>query len=134
MAVGHPARTGSDYVQVWRVGGGGDLEHRVIVARVLGHPIPAGVEIHHVNGDRRDNRHSNLVVCQDKAYHKLLHVRARIKAAGGNPNTDAVCGRCGQAKPLEAFSRTKLKKSTGRQSVCKPCHEMYRRERKARAA
>ncbi len=128
MAIGHPSRTGSGYVQVWRAGGGGDFEHRAIVARVLGRPIPTGVEIHHVDGDPRNNEHRNLVVCQDKAYHKLLHARARIVAAGGDPNTERLCSRCRQVLPISSFGRSSVRQ-LGTQNACKACGNEYRRAR-----
>ena len=63
-----------------RASGGQVLEHIVIAERALGKPLPARAEVHHVNGDRADNRTSNLVICQDRAYHMLLHARARARA------------------------------------------------------
>lgn len=62
------------------------LEHTWIVERVLGKKLPEGAEIHHVNENRTDNRSENLVVCQDRAYHQLLHLRMRAFAECGNPN------------------------------------------------
>lgn len=61
-------------------------QHVLIVERVLGKPLPPGAEVHHVNENRADNRHENLVICPDKAYHKLLHVRMAARDACGNPN------------------------------------------------
>lgn len=53
--------------------------HQRVAERALGKPLPAGAEIHHVNGDPKDNRPANLVICQDAAYHDLLHARARAR-------------------------------------------------------
>ena len=105
-------------------------EHVRIVERVLGKPLPKGAEIHHVDGNGLNNAHSNLVVCQDKAYHKLLHYRARVKALGGNPNTERICSKCVQPVPLESFARRRANISTGLQSACIGCMNEYRRIRK----
>lgn len=51
--------------------------HIVAAEKALGRPLPPGVEVHHVNRNTRDNRPGNLVICQDRKYHHLLHVRQR---------------------------------------------------------
>lgn len=64
-------------------GGRAVLEHVRLAERALGKPLPAGSEVHHVNGHRGDNRPQNLVICDSKAYHALLHRRQRaLKACG----------------------------------------------------
>jgi len=55
VSVRHACR----YRQV-RVGRKSLYAHRVIYELVLGHAIPAGFEIDHVNGDGLDNRWANL--------------------------------------------------------------------------
>lgn len=57
--------------------GGRIYEHILVASDVLGKLLPPGAVVHHINEDRSDNRHSNLVICQDDAYHKLLHKRMR---------------------------------------------------------
>jgi hypothetical protein len=57
--------------------------HRVITERALGYPLPPGAEVHHIDNDPRNTSPSNLVICQDKAYHKLLHIRSlALKESG----------------------------------------------------
>lgn len=50
-------------------------EHRHVVEKVLKRKLPRTVIVHHINEDKLDNSKGNLVVCQDKDYHKLLHER-----------------------------------------------------------
>jgi len=44
--------------------------------------MPLKAQVHHVNTERADNRNNNLVICEDSAYHHLLHQRMRAVAAG----------------------------------------------------
>lgn len=53
------------------------FEHILVVEEAMGKPLPDGAVVHHVNGDGTDNRNENLVVCQDQAYHLLLHKRMK---------------------------------------------------------
>ncbi len=98
------------------------LAHRVKAAEALGHPLPPRAEVHHVDGTKAET--SGLVICPDAAYHKALHVRMRIRAAGGNPWTDRICTYCRQPKPLAtAFSTLKS-------YACRPCDAAYQKRRR----
>lgn len=52
-------------------------EHVHVAEQALGKKLPKGAEVHHVNGIKWDNCPTNLVVCPDQAYHKLLHKRMK---------------------------------------------------------
>lgn len=60
------------------------LLHRVIAEQALGVKLPRTVIVHHNNEDKLDNRNENLIICQDEAYHQLLHMRKRALEACGN--------------------------------------------------
>ena len=58
-------------------------EHILIAEKALGKPLPKGAVIHH-HGKKTDN--TRLVVCQDQAYHLLLHRRTKALRACGHAN------------------------------------------------
>jgi len=59
-------------------------EHIVVAERAIGKPLPLGALVHHVDEDRLNNDPSNLVICPDDAYHRLLHQRASALDACGH--------------------------------------------------
>jgi len=85
FAEAHGSAHIAGYRTFWRAGQN-ILEHRIITEKALGKPLPANAEIHHFDGDRANNSNKNLVICKDKAYHKLLHRRQRALEESGDPN------------------------------------------------
>lgn len=75
--------------------------HVLKAEAALGKPLPEHAQVHHV--DLTKSTESVLVICENDAYHKLLHVRTRIVKAGGNPNTDSWCSSCKTAKNKDQF-------------------------------
>lgn len=100
--------------------GGYVYEHVLIAERAIGKSLDPKHPIHHVNGVKSDNRNQNLVVCEDKLYHQLLHRRQRIADAGGDPNTDRICSRCQRVLPKTDFHRHH-RNADGLQVQCKRC-------------
>lgn len=103
--------------------------HRLRAERALGKPLPAGAEVHHVDGTKSPR--SPLVICPDSAYHHLLHVRQRVLRAGGNPNTDKICATCKALKLQGEFASSRFTASGLHQS-CRPCERTRQREQQRR--
>jgi len=59
------------------------FESILIAEKVLGKPLPGKSLVHHADTNKSNNQNSNLVICQDDSYHKLLHLRLKsFKATG----------------------------------------------------
>lgn len=85
-------------------GDGTQRIHILRAERALGGKLPPGAEVHHADGSK--DADAPLVICPSRAYHRLLHARMRIQAAGGNPNTQRICGTCKQLRLIaEMVSR-----------------------------
>lgn len=62
VLVKHPKSTRKDgYIQ----------EHRLIIEEYFGRELRSDEDVHHINGDKQDNRLSNLVVIKREAHMKL---------------------------------------------------------------
>jgi len=112
VSIKRPDGTGSitsdGYLMLTTLDGVKRFEHVLIAEKALGHRLPLGAEVHHVNENRLDNSPSNLVICPDKAYHKLLHLRTKAIAACGNPDFRR-CGYCKQYDAIWAMTHSKAK-------------------------
>ena len=110
----HPHCTKAGYV----------VEHRLVAEAAIGRVLPRKAVVHHVDGDRTNNIGTNLVICEDEAYHRLIHRRARIVARGGNPNLNRICSACDQVLLKTAFYVNRASYD-GRSGKCRKCTLAY---------
>jgi hypothetical protein len=92
--------------------------HILRAENALGKPLPPGAVVHHADGSKSVT--APLVICQDQAYHFLLHRRMRVVQSGGNPDTEKVCRVCQTVKPFSAFGRHQSA-AGGFSYACKVC-------------
>jgi len=104
---------------------GGKRLHVIRAEKALGKPLPKGAEVHHADGSKADD--APLVICENREYHFLLHVRMRVKRAGGNPNTQRLCGMCGKVKLIEEMRTQKIggRVKSAVKSECLECCRAY---------
>lgn len=118
-------RTSHGYILLWTEEGY-KYEHVIKAESALGKPLPSNAKVHHVDGDGRNNSNTNLVICENQDYHKLIHIRTRVLRAGGDPDMDKMCCMCQRPQPLDNFHRNKSEYD-GRNAMCKSCRKEYPR-------
>ena len=128
---GHNFRRGW-WISPYRAQTRGKRLHVAIAERAPGHPLPRGAVVHHVDENKQNNANANLVICQDHAYHMLLHARMRVVKAGGNPNTERWCAGCRAPRLYEAFWMRKGRWAGKYCPSCRVCDAATYRRRKAR--
>lgn len=111
----HPRASSNGYV----------YEHIVIAEQALGHSLPPHACVHHVNEQPGDNQRGNHVICENNAYHKLLHLRLRAYRSTGH----AAWLACGYCQKYDAPDNLYLFKNRNKGHHL-TCQKLYTQERK----
>ncbi len=74
------------------------MEHRYVMERHLGRALGRSEVVHHINGDRLDNRVENLEVKGSQGEHLLEH----------QPKAQWLCLRCGEPFASKPSARQKF--------------------------
>lgn len=114
MAKEHPRANRDGYV--W--------EHVLVVERALGKYIPTESIVHHVDENPGNNAPTNLVVCPDQAYHKLLHQRATALSACGDASA-LKCDLCHSFERQDEIRAYSYRKGKGRYGRHLSCNRAY---------
>jgi hypothetical protein len=79
------------------------LRHVLVAERVLGKQLPKGTIVHHIDETRSNDNPANLVICQNRGYHKLLHRRMKALKETGHANW-VQCRFCKIYEPPEEMA------------------------------
>ena len=104
----HPRSIGYGYV----------YRHILIAEKALGKSILRPIVVHHIDGDKTNDDNSNLVICENQAYHVLLHKRTNAYAACGHANWE----KCQFCKEYDDPNNMYV---NGRKSYHKECRRIF---------
>jgi len=105
-------------------------EHRLEMSKFIGVPLPSGAHVHHINGNKSDNRIENLAIVSARGHnniHKTIQTKVIIEKECANPDfigkekwLKIRCPQCGRIfyRPLSQSSLKREKLADFCDGVC----------------
>lgn len=112
-------------------------EHRFIFEKHLGRKLTKEEVVHHIDGDKSNNKLANLMLFPNKSAHTKWHIiNGQTELQGGNNKKKIVdgklnCCKCNELKEIKKFV-TNTSSHLGVKGICKDCYGLQRKERRQR--
>jgi hypothetical protein len=94
-------------------------EHIVIMEKLNGGSLPGGAEVHHKDGNRKNNDPSNLMLCSGRQEHMIIERKQKRIAEFGTLDVKR-CISCKEVKHLDQYSKNWRSWDT-KTNECKEC-------------
>lgn len=108
-------------------------EHRLVMQNYLGRELTVDEIVHHIDGDKSNNKIDNLMLFLNKAEHTRHHIYlGDLKLKCGENKKKLIdgklkCFHCNELKEIKRFV-TKSDAYLGVIGVCKKCRSLQRKK------
>jgi hypothetical protein len=81
-------------------------EHRLVAEQKAGRRLRPGEQIHHINGNKQDNRPENIVIVSGIAEHRVHHRKKQVGLRLPGEANPMICCGCGCGDSLLKFDES----------------------------